>query len=346
MPNIEDLSLHVFITHYVPDESNFYQKISDFLVPRMSFAYLRSWARLLKHGTRGNQPWKRDVMTKPRKRANVFAEENLAQVCRQLELFPCKEIIINLYSNKEFSFAVSGTRTKIKLNVFYDLRRMNSLNNSPWIESDESSPWSLLWKHKEDLKKLNAENSQNDRIFIVLENDTLFTESNLRNWLTNRSALRELNLIPSFVKVEFSKQNMDWRCVNIFDKYTLSKSNCRTLVVEQRRYLQVSGLYTGIIVLDDELLREYVESDAFSKSKSRNLIWWDLGARASMGLQFWNVPKGFQDRYVYEIDFDNFSLKPSSIVHHLPNLYVGVHEVSSKMPSLSDLTSFTKTISG
>lgn len=337
MQNIEDLSLHVFITHYVPDEPNFYQKISDFFVPRISVAYLRSWVRLLKHGTRGNQPWKRDVMTKPRKRASVFREENLAQVIRQIEMISCKEINVHIYSNRQISYAPVSKRLRIQSHVYDSWTRMNSQNNSPWLESD-SSPWNLVWMHKKDLIQLQKDKSDMSRLIVVLENDTPLTEENLRSWLANRERLKPLGLLPSFIRIEYSNSRKTWICIDIHDKKGLELRDCTTLRAGDRHFIQIPQLYSGVVVLDEELLAEYVGSDAISLERSKKLVWWDMGARSSAGLQFINVPDGFKDRYVLEIDSSRSSLSVTSTIHHLPNLYVSVPEVSFNMPSLSELS--------
>jgi hypothetical protein len=72
VPNLEEIDLHVFITHFEPPTPTFVSYIRDFLRPRFSSEYLRSWARLVKHGTRGNQPWKKDVMTTVRRELDVL----------------------------------------------------------------------------------------------------------------------------------------------------------------------------------------------------------------------------------------------------------------------------------
>lgn len=337
MQNIEDFSLHVFITHYVPNESNIFHKIIDFLLPRMSFLYLRSWARLVKHGTRGHQPWKRDVMTEPRKRASEFREQNLAQVIRQIEMISCKESHVHIYSNKQISYEPASKRLSIKLHVFNTWNRINSRHNSPWLEND-GSPWNLLWMHKKDLLELQAKKSETSRLIVVLENDTPLTEVNLRDWLINREQLKPLGLLPSFIRIEYSESKNAWICIDIHDKWGLDSRNCAILRVENRQYIQIPQLYSGVIVLDDELLAEYAGSDAISLERSKKLVWWDMGARSSAGLQFVNVPEGFKDRFVIEIDPLSRSLSVTSTIHHLPNLYVSVPEVSSNMPSLSELS--------
>lgn len=337
MHRLESMSLHVFISHFVHDEPRFFQRVSDFLVPRVSVAYLRSWARLLKHGTRGNQPWKRDVMTKPRNRASDLRDEHLAQVIRQLEMITSKETLLYIYTNKEFVFEPASNRIKIQVKVFDKWRRMNSMNNSPWEES-EDTPWNLVWMHKKDLIDLEAESSDSSRLFIVLENDTSVTEENLRAWLANRERLKPIGLLPSFMRIEYSKTRGMWICIDIHDKRSLDPKKCNRLERESCLYTQIPGLYSGIIVLDEELLSEYVNSDAVSLSGSKKLIWWDMGARSSAGLQFVNVPNGFADRHVLELDKSSHSISVSSTIHHLPNLYVSVPEVSSAMPSLSELS--------
>ena len=59
-------TLNVYITHFTPPKKRRTDWIKYFITSRANVGYLRSWARVIKHGTRGNQPWKKDVMTSVR----------------------------------------------------------------------------------------------------------------------------------------------------------------------------------------------------------------------------------------------------------------------------------------
>jgi hypothetical protein len=81
--------------------------------------------------------------------------------------------------------------------------------------------------------------------------------------------------------------------------------------------------------MDLELANEYANSKAFTEKESRDLTWWDIGARAAMGVQFVDVPKNFTSRHVVPIEKagDYCKISDSAVLHHLPNLYCQVEEI-------------------
>ncbi len=337
MESIQDYELKVFITHHVSDVDDWIKRCIDFVAVRFRPGYLRSWARLFKHGTRGHKFWRKDIMTDARRAANVFRDAYLAQVIRQIELIPARGITFYIYSNMDIAAPIVSPSSQVILRVVPDLKRPNSRNNSPWEEKDARSPWRLLWQHKADLIELSHDPKHRNNLFVVIENDTLISEGNLVDWLRNRKLLKKYNLLPSFLRIEFKKATSEWKCIDIHNKEGLN--NIKVLEAEgtDSKFVQIPSLYSGTIILDWELLKEYVASDAISIEKSKRLIWWDLGARSSAGLQFWRIPEGFHDRYVIEICPKTNSVRTSSTIHHLPNLYVSVPKVQIGMPNLSEL---------
>jgi len=334
----QDYEIHVFITNFIPEDVSPKDQVYDFIRPRMSYSYLRSWARLLKHGTRGHQPWKRDIMTIPRKRANSLRNSYLAQVIRALEMISCKSLSINVYSNKEQSIATSRNSTRISWTVPESYKRMNSFNNSPWEEGDPDSPWNLVWENRATLQRLHNTELPGETLFLILENDVLFSSENLIYWLDEREKLRKSGLLPGFIRIEYSNIRNEWLCIDIHDRKYLNTPNfIEHHEISGSTYAQISKLYNGLIILDRELLGEFVKSIAFDKKLSKSLIWWDIGARASAGLQFVNTPQGFSDRYLIALEKSTGEIHAGSFVHHLPNLYSAVQEVSANMPSIQEV---------
>ncbi len=328
-----DFDLHVFITHFVPPKVTLFETLADIVSPRFSFEYLRSWARLLKHGTRGFQPWKKDILTNPRKRAQRERESKLAEVIRAVELIQAFSVNINIYTNSDLQMSGTSKNSNIRVIRNSNFNKMNTQNNSPWTDDFENSPWNLLWEHKKDLKLLAQQKSRRKRIFLVLENDVLFTQQNLNYWLKNRETLRHSRLVPSFLRIEYSQNLGDWICIDIHGMNSLKERILRKIA--DNLVLQIPSLYSGLIVLDDELLVEYVESKAIDKLQSKELIWWDLGARASMGIQFVNIPQNFSDRHVIPLYQPlNLEVPKEALVHHLPNLYSSVPELANRYPTL------------
>ena len=128
---LKDYELQVFITHFIPPRISKTQRLNDFVKPRLTLEYLRSWARLFKHATSGHQPWKRDIMTKPRAKRAEFREEYRAQVISGLEQIDLKKLVIHIFSNQDFSYSPLNTKTQVRIHKFEHYNSMNSLNNSP-----------------------------------------------------------------------------------------------------------------------------------------------------------------------------------------------------------------------
>jgi hypothetical protein len=343
----EENELHVYITHFIPPRLRWYSFFVDFIVSRLSVQYLRSWARLLKYGTRGFQPWKRDIMTKPRRERSASRDVFLKQVIQSLENLRVESLVINIFTNTKFSVSTSESRTLIKLHTFPRYNRMNSINNSPWVEEYIKSPWNLLWEHKQLLKDSLREEFAKPRLHLVLENDVLFTQDNLDYWLKHRANLRKIGLVPSFVRLEYCENKEEYLCIDLHDvKLGTSdkQPNWIRFIEEKQVYLQIPTLYSGMSLFDGELLAEYVNSKAIDKATSKELVWWDLGARASMGVQFLNVPKAFLDRHALALDETSLQVLPSACVHHLPNLYVSVCELTDRFPSVSDLADIVSSL--
>jgi hypothetical protein len=178
---------------------------------------------------------------------------------------------------------------------------MNILNNSPWIASNGKSPWFLAWEHKNSLRYAVAESSDSS-IFLCLENDSLFTESNLRYFLQYKDDLAKFGLLPSFLQTEYSNSSDQFFAVSVFENEKLSLEDLPKVQVENVLFIQLPNPYSGLIILDKVQARRYVESPAFTEFESRSLTWWDIGARAAMGLQFIDVPEGFTSRNVVPVN--------------------------------------------
>ena len=333
--NNNDFDLHVFITHFIPPKTSFRAKIMDFLLPRMKLEYLRSWARLVKHGTRGFQPWKKDIMTKPRRLQQSERDSKLAEVVRVVESIEASTINFYIYTNSDFRISTTSKKSSICIKVFNQYDKFNTRNNSPWTDDYIKSPWNLLWEHKKDLIDFSRQEIKRKRIFLILENDVLFTGENLEYWLENRGRLRKVGLIPSFLRIEYEKNFGKWICIDVHDSAFLDKVN--KMNFENSEFMQLPSLYSGLTVLDDELLMEYVNSKAIKKDESKGLIWWDLGARASMGVQFVQIPEGFSDRHVIGLSTTFDEIDKRALVHHLPNLYSSVRELADKYTKLDQL---------
>jgi hypothetical protein len=197
---------------------------------------------------------------------------------------------------------------------------MNQLNNSPWKENDPKSPWNLVWEHKKFLSDDYKKGNKNS-LYLYIENDLLFTQKNLEYWLEHKTKLNKFRLIPSFMLIEYSQKLNKWVPINLMAEGGVDTTSCPKIKANKNLYLQLPNPYTGLYLLDQQMLKVHLNSSAFLKSDSKKLTWWDLGARAASGNQFIGVPKGFNSRNVITLDSQTLIPAPGVLIHHMPNLY-------------------------
>jgi hypothetical protein len=330
----ETFNLNVYITHFTPPKTTFLNKVKDFILPRCNTAYLRSWARLLKHRTRGHQPWKKDVMTQVRANDYPNRYKYLSKVLDELASLKVNQLVINIFSNSnevELELAKIGNYSKVKFHYFTKYNKMNVFNNSPWVYDDERSPWLLTWEHRKILRE-NVISADRNSLFLYIENDVKFTQRNLDYWIRSRNELLKTRLIPSFTIIEKISDTSEEISVSQFGGKPSSFKNMPKLEVADEVYIQLDNPYCACYLLDKELATEFVNSKAFDEKASRELTWWDIGARAAMGLGFVNPPNGFKSRHVVPVKKAGsyYKIQDDAKLHHLPNLYCQVDEIEKK----------------
>jgi hypothetical protein len=332
--NTTKYDLNVYITHFMPPEKKIINVVKSFILLRINLNYLRSYLRLLKHGHRGNQPWKKDIMTNVREKDYKNRHAYLSDVLHELNLLKVNKVMINIISNsKEIEKKLSKS-DKLNVNFYFfeKYSKMNHINNSPWILNDLESPWLLAWEHKKIMLNDIKRSNQNS-LFLYIEDDILFTQKNLEYWLESRKDLEKTALIPSFVVVEYSSIRDEWLAVNYLGIKSSKISQLFTYNTQKNFYIQLESTYCAIYMLDLDLALEYSRSKAFAEKTSRNLIDWDIGARSSMGVQFVDVPDGLSSRYVVPAkkSIGYYDIFNGAILNHLPNLYCQVSEIEMKL---------------
>lgn len=320
---VEDINLKIFITHFVPPKPTFANQFRDFIRPRLTQQYLRSWARLLRHGTRGNMPWKKDVMTQVRRDANRNRLLHLHNTLLFLRKMPVASLEVYIHTNSERNAAIIRNNWELMnltVTVHEEFKNMNVLNNSPWVVDDPTNPWFLTWKHKASLFA-SVSKAQKNCIYVCMEDDAIFTQDNLEYFLSFKEKLKACGLVPSFLRTEWSYIHNEFVAIDHFVKKRLSIGDLPSKKIANRVFVELPNSYSGIIVLDQELAEEYLESPASNEFESRALTWWDIGARAAMGLQFVDVPKGFNSRNVVLVNREKNGIDLSAWIAHQPNIY-------------------------
>ena len=334
--NRESLSkgfkLIVVLTHFVPPKPTKFSIIVDFIRPRLTSEYLRSFFRLLVYGKRGYSPWKKDVMTEIRRNVQADRRNHLIQVLQSVLELDVREVAVYIHTNSsiEADFLKLALRdSRIHYCVFPQYSKMNYFHNSPWVEDNPRSPWLLTWEHKKTLTKFSTQEDDLS-LFLYLENDSLFTQENLDYWLESLPILSKQGFIPSFLRVEFDESTGQWFPIDNLQTqpYPVDKVNLRN---GDREYIQLPNTYAGCYLLNFQLLREYIASDSFDLVKSKSRTWWDIGARATAGLQFEDIPEGASSRYLVLRHANGIA--PESWVHHLPNMYIKQLGAKDKLPA-------------
>jgi hypothetical protein len=323
--------LNVYITHFTPPQSKKINWIKYFITSRANVSYLRSWARLIKHGTRGNQPWKKDIMTSVRAKDYKNRYKYLSEVLDELNKLNVKKLNINIFSNStevKIELAKLGRLKNLQFYFYEKYTKMNMIHNSPWITNNLESPWLLTWEHKKIMLndiKIAGQNS----LFLYIENDMKFTQKNLDYWIDAREKLKETKLVPSFIRVEYSYIRPGWLAIDHFGGSSSKFSDLPKFESQQNIFIQLPNPYCAAFLLDLTLATEYLNSKAFTEKDSREISGWDIGARAAMGLQFVDIPQNFTSRHVVPIEKtgDYCEIFESAVLHHLPNLYCQVSQL-------------------
>jgi hypothetical protein len=331
-------TLNVYITHFTPPKRKRTDWIKYFITSRANFGYIRSWARLLKHGTRGNQPWKKDVMTSVRAKDYKNRYQYLYQVLTELNRIKVKNINIKIFSNSnevKIELERLNQLNNVQFYIYENYSKMNVIHNSPWNNNDSRSPWLLTWEHKKIMID-NINNADEDSLFLYIENDMKFTQKNLDYWIEAREKLKETKLIPSFVRIEYSEIRPGWLAIDHFGGSPSKISDLPKFESQQDVFIQLPNPYCAMYLLDLPLAIEYSNSKAFTEKDSREISGWDIGARAAMGLQFVDIPQNFTSRHVIPVEkgAEYCEILGSAVLHHLPNLYCQVPQIEKNFLSI------------
>ena len=317
--------LNVYITHFKTPHRKHFSWIMSFIQLRLNIQYFRSWLRLIKHGTRGYQFWKKDIMTDVRYQNDSKRDEYLFEVVKELNSLNVNNIKINIVCNSrdvQSNFEKNTKFNNIEFHIHKKYNKFNFIHNSPWEVKNKKSPWLLTWEHKQIILK-DMKYAKNNTLFLYLENDIKFTQHNLEYWLSHRENLSKRGLLPSFTLVEYSKKRNAWVSVSEFKSVPIKFSDLKSTNIDEKIYINLNNPYSASFLMDLEMVIEYSKSKAFNEIDSRILSSWDIGARAAMGLAFVNVPKNFNSRYVIPANLQNgfFQLEEHALLHHLSNLY-------------------------
>jgi hypothetical protein len=175
-------------------------------------------------------------------------------------------------------------------------------------------PYFLTWIHREVFNQLHRTNPDISH-YLYLEDDILFTTENLAYWLEGREALRELGLLPGFLRFEVDAAGRrlatDVLRPEVFASLPRVDSNR-----SERSWVNLRSSYQGMWFMDRELFEEFLASESFGPDFGH----WRIRERATQGLIFESVPAGCFTRTFLQVA-ETQTLDSRVLVHHLSNRY-------------------------
>jgi hypothetical protein len=180
-------------------------------------------------------------------------------------------------------------------------------------------PHALAWEHKPLIPEIFLAPDSPYMHFVYLEDDIQFSFKNFCYFVTARALLKDKNLIPSFARIEYSR-DLDR---NVITDNIVQLGVVKAELHRHGEYVFVNAWspYSGMFVLDAELAREYVASRSFGFESSLAIADWAIRERAAMGLTFENIPEGCASRSVLPVFADSRLPPLFCWTYHLPNNY-------------------------
>lgn len=184
-------------------------------------------------------------------------------------------------------------------------------------------PYLLTWVHREVFRREAQKGVWSH--FLYLEDDLHVTTENVSYWMRAREELRAHGLIPSFLRYEVRP---DGSRVSTDVTVSYGLNQLPHLMVNGNTYVNFKQPYQGLYLMDDELMREFISSPAFSPDFGK----WNIREKAAQGLTFYRVPKNCFSRNFVGCLPDGNVMK-HALVHHLPNNYAeNEHSKFGKLP--------------
>lgn len=181
-------------------------------------------------------------------------------------------------------------------------------------------PWLLTWAHKRKMK-IDIEKGNDFSMYLYLEDDAIFTSENLNYFLEYLPKLDSIGLIPGFLRAEWSRSAASWINPDTFAEDSATKlSNIQS---ETEVFFQRENPYSASILLNQELAKEYVNSDSFNQQEAwkKHKIIFDIGSTAALGLIAENIPVGYLNRVATPHNRKNSHPNPCCILRHQGDKY-------------------------
>lgn len=213
---------------------------------------------------------------------------------------------ITILTNK-LTFVQKKTLNKLSKQItkkvdIYEINELPDANFLPWHSIN-------LMKKKYIDKSISH--------FMFLEDDILVNKRNISYWIYFRKKLKNLNLIPGFLRYENYKKKL--YAVDFQKKINLNKTPKILVKKDKFGFVNPRFLYSAMYLMDRNLMKNYLNSQAikvdfsFTNNFLKSVA--PIKELLSVSHSFLNVPKGFHHNLVLPFNKKNQFLKCCLIEH-------------------------------
>jgi len=165
--------------------------------------------------------------------------------------------------------------------------------------------------------------------FLYLEDDLLVTQQTIRYLLAATDALRRFGLLPAVFRVEMNDRDGEWHSTDLVERVRIEA--CARILPDgsDTGFINLNNPYQAMYFLDRNLMIEHLNSLTSTPDFGAGAMGWGIRERASQGLMFLDVPKGYLSRFVVPYRPADLQIPAYARIHHLPNNYV--HDPTSPL---------------
>ena len=166
--------------------------------------------------------------------------------------------------------------------------------------------------------------------FMYLEDDIIVSSKNISYWIYFRKVLKNINLIPNFIRCEVYKGKL----FSVDNPKKIIKNKNPIIFTESKKFGFINSKYpySGMYLMDRELLKNFLKSKAtridFSFSNNVMKSLYPIKELVNISHAYLDVPKRYHNRLV--LPFEKNIIPEYSIIKHSDLKYVK-HKSLNKM---------------
>lgn len=199
-------------------------------------------------------------------------------------------------------------KNKIRNFQIYQVKNLPDSNFLPW--------YSINFMREKLKDKKNSH-------FMFLEDDIIVNSNNICYWIYFRKYLKNLRLIPGFLRFEKFKNNL----YSIDNPKKISFNSSPKILTETKNFgfINTKFPYAAMYLMDRELMNDYLVSDAtkidFSFTNRVMKSLYPIKELLNISYAYLNVPKGFHNKIMLPFD-KNKSIFKHCLIEHSDTKYV------------------------